>query len=203
MVLLPATGTTADDWDAIADSMSRDRLVYCPDLRGHGRSDWPGDYSLKAMANDVVGMLDALGGPVDLVGHSMGGLVACLVASRRPDLVCRLVLEDVGLLRPRAPQPPARPEGDLDFDWRVVEQVRPEVDQPDPAWRDTAARIAVPTLVIGGGASSFLPQDQVADLARTIPDARQVTIDAGHLVHATQPAAFVSALRSFVDAAAT
>src|SRR4051812_9381150 len=82
MVLLPATGMTADDWDAVAENLSHDRLVYCPDLRGHGRSDWPGDYSLDAMATDVVGMLDMLGGAVDLVGHSTGGFVACLVASR-------------------------------------------------------------------------------------------------------------------------
>jgi pimeloyl-ACP methyl ester carboxylesterase len=152
------------------------------------------------MADDVTGLLRQLGGPpVDLVGHSLGGLVACTVAAEQPALVRRLVLEDVGILRPRPAAMPPRPEGVLPFDWRVVEQVRPEIDDPDPSWRDVVARIGAPTLVIGGGASSSSPQDQVADLARTVPDGRLVTVDAGHRVHATRPDEFTQALLTFLD----
>ena len=86
--------------------------------------------------------------------------------------------------RPRRAAP--SPEGALPFDWRVVEQVRPEIDDPDPRWRDVVARIAAPTLVIGGGPSSSVPQDHVAELVGAVPDGRLVTVDAGHLVHATQ-----------------
>ena len=199
VVLLPATGETAEDWDDVAEVLGRTRTVHAVNLRGHGRSDWPGTYSIRSFAADVEGLLPRLtDGPVDLVGHSLGGLVACRVAAARPDLVGRLVLEDVGLLRPRPAAPPGRPDGVLELDWAVVEQVRPEVDDPDPAWRSTLARIAAPTLVVGGGPRSTLPQDQVADLVSTIPDARLVTLDTGHLVHAAAPEAFVTAVLDFL-----
>lgn len=198
-VLLPATGETAEDWDDVAGALSGTRTVHAVNLRGHGRSDWPGTYSTRLFAADVEGLLPELAdGPVDLVGHSLGGLVACRVAAARPDLVRRLVLEDVGLLRPRPAAPPERPDGPLTLDWAVVEQVRPEVDDPDPAWREVVARIVAPTLVVGGGPRSSLPQDQVADLVSTVPDARLVTLDTGHLVHANAPADFVAAVLDFL-----
>jgi pimeloyl-ACP methyl ester carboxylesterase len=126
VVLLPATGETAENWDVVASSLQVSRTVHAVDLRGHGRSDWPGRYSIQAMAEDVTGLLRRLDDrPVDLVGHSLGGLVACAVASTHPELVRRLVLEDVGVPHPRVATPPARPPGDLPFDWAVVEQVRP------------------------------------------------------------------------------
>jgi pimeloyl-ACP methyl ester carboxylesterase len=109
------------------------------------------------------------------------------------------VLEDVGLLRPRPPALPKKPDGVLSFDWRMVEQVRPEIDDPDPRWAHIAATISVPALVIAGGPDSPVPQEHVADLAAALLDARMITIDAGHLVHATEPQAFIDALRAFLD----
>ena len=200
-VLLPATGETAADWDVVAAALQPSRTAYAVSLRGHGSSDWPGSYSIRSMADDVTGLLPRLGaGPVDLVGHSLGGLVACLVAAEHPELVRRLVLEDVGVPHARPAAPPSRPEGDLPFDWRVVEQVRPEIDDPDPRWRAVVARIAVPTLVIAGGPSSPVPQEHIAELVAALPDGRMVTVDAGHLVHETHPEEFGRHLRAFLDA---
>jgi pimeloyl-ACP methyl ester carboxylesterase len=200
VVLLPATGEPATDWDVVASTLEASRTVYAVDLRGHGSSDWPGHYSIRAMADDVVGVLRQLGdGPVDLVGHSLGGLVACRVASEHSGLVRRLVLEDVGVPHPRPAATPPRPAGVLPFDWRVVEQVRPEIDDPDPRWRDVLARIQAPTLVIAGGPSSPVPQDHIAELVGTVPDGRMVTVDAGHLVHATRPEEFAHHLVAFLD----
>jgi pimeloyl-ACP methyl ester carboxylesterase len=200
-VLLPATGETAEDWDLVASSLSSSRTVYAVNLRGHGPSDWPGEYSIQLLADDVAGLLPQLvDRPVDLVGHSLGGLVACKVASASPDLVLRLVLEDVGLLRPRPAALPSRPEGDLAFDWRVVEQVRPEIDEPDPQWVDVMAGISAPTLVIGGGPRSPVPQEYIAELVRVLSEGRLVTIDAGHLIHATKPDDFIHHLLTFLGA---
>jgi len=202
VVLLPATAETAQDWDVVAAALAASRTVHAVDLRGHGPSDWPGTYSIQLLVDDVTALLPQLAdGTVDLVAHSLGGLVACAVASSRPELLGRLVLEDVGLLRPRRLRPPTRPAGVLDFDWRLVEQVRPEVDDPDPRWRQVAATITAPALVIAGGPRSTVPQEHVADLARTVPDARMVTIDAGHLVHATEPESFIAAVQAFLDSA--
>lgn len=199
-VLLPATGETAEDWDVVAAALQPFRTVYAVSLRGHGRSDWPGSYSIASMADDVAGLLPRLGAdPVDLVGHSLGGLVACLVAGEHPELVRRLVLEDVGVPHRRPAAPPTRPDGELAFDWRVVEQVRPEIDDPDPRWRDLAAGIGMPTLVIAGGPSSPVPQEHIAELVGALPDGRAVTVDAGHLVHGAQPAEFTRQLTAFLD----
>lgn len=201
VVLLPATGETAEDWDAVAASLHGSRTVYAVSLRGHGPSDWPGEYSIQAMADDVTGLLRRLDdGPVDLVGHSLGGLVACLVASAAPELVRRLVLEDVGVPHPRPAAVPPRPDGPLPFDWRMVEQVRPEIDDPDPRWADVVAGITAPGLVIAGGPGSPVPQEHITELVRTLPDGRLVTLDAGHLVHATKPEEFTHHLLAFLDA---
>jgi pimeloyl-ACP methyl ester carboxylesterase len=201
VVLLPATGETAEDWDTIAPSLNSSRTVYAVNLRGHGPSDWPGRYSIQEMADDVTGLLRQLGGrPVDLVGHSLGGLVACRIASANPELVHRLVLEEVGVPHPRPATVPPRPPGTLSFDWRVVEQVRPEIDDPDPGWVDVVAGISAPTLVIAGGPSSPVPQEHVAELVSILPDGRLVSVDAGHLVHDGQPDEFTRHLLTFLDA---
>jgi esterase len=200
VVLLPGTGLTAGDWDLVAHDLAADRTVHAVDLRGHGDSDRPGRYSIALMAADVTALLDALDEPaVDLVGHSLGGLVALRVAAARPGRVRRLVLEDVGLLQPRRAAPPDRPAGELAFDGAVVEQVRPEIDDPDPGWRALARTVTTPTLVIGGGAASHVAQTQVRELARTLTDGRLVVIEAGHLVHATEPQRFLTAVRTFLD----
>jgi pimeloyl-ACP methyl ester carboxylesterase len=199
-VLLPATGETAEDWDVIASFLSS-RTVYAVSLRGHGHSDWPGRYSIRAMADDVIGLLRQLhDGPVDLVGHSLGGLVACTVASEHPELVRRLVLEDVGIPHARPAVPPPRPPGVLPFDWQMVVQVRAEIDDPDPRWRNVVAGIPAPTLSVAGGPNSPVPQEHVAELIRTLPDGRLVTVDAGHLVHATRPDEFAHHLLTFLEA---
>ncbi len=201
LVLLPATGETAEDWDVVAAPMSATRTVFAVNLRGHGTSAWPGTYSIQLMADDVAGWLGSCfpGGLVDLVGHSLGGLVACLVATRCPDQIRRLVLEDVGLLKPRPTNPPAQPDGPLAFDWKVIEQVRPEIDNFAPTWADVVAAITVPTLVIAGGATSPVQHEQIADLVHHLPDGQMVTIEAGHLVHANRPSEFTSRLLRFLS----
>ena len=202
-VLLPGTGLTAASWDGVADRLAHTRSVYAVDLRGHGASAWPGRYSVAAMAEDVVGLLDrlaGLAGPVDLVGHSLGGLVALRVCAAAPGRVRRLVLEDVGMPHPRTPAPPTRPPGDLPFDWRVVEQVRPEVDAPAADWPAVLATLPVPVLVVAGGPTSFVRAEHVAELVATVTDGRAVTLDTGHEVHENDPEGFTAAALAFLDA---
>jgi pimeloyl-ACP methyl ester carboxylesterase len=199
LVLLPGTGLTARDWDVVAPVLATRREVRAVDLRGHGESDRPGTYSITLLAQDLVGLLDRAPEPLlDLVGHSLGGLVALRVAAARPRRVRRLVLEDVGIPRPRAPSTPDRPEGDLPFDWRVVEQVRPEVDDPAPDWVDVVRAVRAPVLVVAGGPSSPVPQGGIAALVAAARDGRAVTVDAGHLVHETEPGRFVDVVESFL-----
>lgn len=70
------------------------------DLLGYGMSDRPqgAEYSLTRQAQIVTDLLDHLGiNRCQLVGHSMGGAVAVMVASERPDLVCDLILAEGNL----------------------------------------------------------------------------------------------------------
>ena len=71
-----------------------------PDNRGHGDSSKPadeGEYSLKVMADDALALADALGWDrFALLGHSMGGMVAQVLALTAPQRVTQLVLMDTG-----------------------------------------------------------------------------------------------------------
>jgi pimeloyl-ACP methyl ester carboxylesterase len=80
-------------WHEVATRLSR--RVIAPDHRGHGQSGHvlPGGfYHFWNYVSDVDGIIDVLGGNVDLVGHSMGGTIASLIAACRPDKIRRLVL---------------------------------------------------------------------------------------------------------------
>jgi pimeloyl-ACP methyl ester carboxylesterase len=78
--------------------LAEGRRYLAPDLPGWGDSERkPGtDYGYAAQAERVAPWLATLGRPVMLVGHSMGGGIAALVAARHPELVERLVLMDAG-----------------------------------------------------------------------------------------------------------
>jgi len=145
----------------------------------------------------MLGFLDALDlNRVNLIGHSLGGAVAYLIAEAEPGRVPQLVLEEPPPPLPATPprDVPARPDGPLSFDWRVVDAITAQRNHPDPAWWEDLTRITARTLVIAGGPSSHLPQDQLAALAHRIPDATHVTIDAGHNVHAKRPDSFLAVL---------
>jgi len=199
LVLLHALGEGGSDWGNVAPAFARDWRVYAPDLRGHGRSDWPGEYSAELMLADVLGFLDVLAlDRVDLIGHSLGGMVAYLLAAEQPERLGHLILEDVAAPLTRTAGVPARPEGQLAYDWEMVLAIRCQVDNPNPAWLGRLSQITAQTLVLGGGPESHIPQDRVAELARRIPRACLETIPAGHLIHQTEPAAFTEAAIRFL-----
>ncbi|NKE63234.1 alpha/beta hydrolase [Lentzea sp. PSKA42] len=210
VVLLHALASSSATWSRLTrDLVLSGRQVIAPDLRGHGRSSWTGDYRLDSVQRDVVGVLDALDiSEFDLIGHSLGGHVAALLAGRRPDRVRKLVLEDPSP-PPRSgePRPPKRGASVFlalqvlarrGFDRRVVPQVLTQLRAPDPLWWDGLAAIKAPTLVIGGGPRSHVPAERLAEMAAEIRDAELITIDAGHRVHSTRPAEFRDAVLRFL-----
>ncbi|MFD6797091.1 alpha/beta fold hydrolase [Streptomyces cyaneofuscatus] len=200
VVLLHGRAGSSLTWTRIAGELAAGHRVYAPDFRGHGLSDWPGHYSFELFRDDLHAFLEArnLAGAT-VIGHSMGGVAAYLLAQLEPGLIGRLVIEDAPPLLPLDPPRPAaeRPEGELDFDWPVVPDTDAQLNDPDPAGRERLAEITAPTLIIGGGATSHIDQEQLAGMAKTIPGAVFTTIEAGHLVHTDRPDAFLAALRSF------
>jgi len=94
LLLLHALGSCADDWRLQAPVLATRYTVLTPDLRGHGRTDKPpGPYTITQMADDVAGLLEELSvNTTDVVGLSLGGLVAQALATGHPELVRSLVL---------------------------------------------------------------------------------------------------------------
>jgi pimeloyl-ACP methyl ester carboxylesterase len=205
MVLLHALGDDERDWRFVLPALADHHRVYAVDLRGHGRSAHPGRYSFEAMRDDVIGFLDVVG--VErcvLIGHSMGGTVAILLAEAAGHRLTHLILEDTPAPRPGTlKRPPlAPPDTPTPFDFAAVNAIRAQLTDPDPAWWERTATIDVPTLVIGGGPDSQIPQHLLAEMADRMPDATLVTIAAGHNVHAARPAEFLAAVDSFLAARA-
>ena len=83
-------------YEALLKPLALHWHVYAPDLRGHGASSWtPGRYRLWDYAADIVALLErVIGEPAAIVGHSLGGEVAIIVASERPDLVRAVIAID-------------------------------------------------------------------------------------------------------------
>ncbi len=106
-VLVHGLGGSATNWTDLM-GLLRDRVdARAPDLPGFGWSPPPPDanYSPEAHARTLVDLIEStVGGPGHLMGNSLGGAVATLVAARRPDLVRTLTLVSPALpvYRPRA-----------------------------------------------------------------------------------------------------
>ncbi|SCY08393.1 3-oxoadipate enol-lactonase [Paracoccus tibetensis] len=93
LLMLNSLGTDLRLWDGLMPHLSGFRVIRY-DKQGHGLSDlWDGS-TIAAHAADAVAVIEAAGGPVTLVGCSIGGLIAQVVAAERPNLVRALVLSN-------------------------------------------------------------------------------------------------------------
>ena len=89
----------ASEWQSFLphiSHLSENYDVYALDLRGHGQSSWTtNDYHIQDYTDDILKFLQKqVGKPVVLYGHSLGALIALLLASQFPDQVLGLVLSD-------------------------------------------------------------------------------------------------------------
>lgn len=98
LVGLTHLGATLDSWDpGLVDELAEDRPVVLLGYRGVGGSSGRVQRTVTAMADDVITAVAALGyGRVDLLGLSMGGMVALAVLNKAPDLVGRAALSASG-----------------------------------------------------------------------------------------------------------
>ena len=83
------------NWGVIAKRLSDERQVIAVDQRNHGDSPWTESHGYEDMAGDLAEVIEAHGGKADVLGHSMGGKAAMVLALTRPELVNRLILADI------------------------------------------------------------------------------------------------------------
>ena len=234
-----------------AKALADEFTVELIDLPDHGQSPWTERVDYPEIADRVAEHLRAglaADGPVHLLGHSMGGKVAMVLALRHPDLVDRLIVEDISpRLSPQATDEFVHLLGtmrrmDLDSyasraeaDAAMAEHVhdarvrgfllqnlrresgrftwQPNVDMlfehleavgsfPDPAAPQDPDRVFDrPVLWLAGATSDYVLDEDVPRMKELFPRVVRVTVrDAGHWLHADQPEAFVSAVRTFLTA---
>jgi pimeloyl-ACP methyl ester carboxylesterase len=228
------------NFTSVAKALAPELRSLLVDLPNHGRSPWTGTTDWYAAADAVAATVRAeVDGRVHLVGHSMGGKVAMVLALRHPELVDRLVVVDISpapsggegefvhllssLQRLDLTAITRRGEADVQLagdvpDERVrgflLQNLRTGPDgwhwQADLAlllrelptiagWPDVDGTFDGPVLWMAGDRSPYVQPEHAAPMRALFPRTLLVTVKgAGHWVHSEQPAAFTSALRTFL-----
>lgn len=146
VVLIHGMNVQCHTWDPIAAELAKRHRVICPDLRGHGDSDWSrAGYWTADFVRDLAALVDHVGVQrFVLVGHSLGARIGIAFAGEHPDRVSKLVLSDTGPETPPATAKArgtamssgARPTTFRDHD-AVYDFYRAE----HPEWRDVFVRL--------------------------------------------------------------
>ncbi len=151
-------------WQGLADRIGDDATIVAPDLPGFGRSDAPTqhvDRSLLLSDLDAVVARFVGDGPVRVVGHSLGGVLAALWTSRHPDRVSMLAMA-------ASPFPDA-----------TAMDVRSRADLRPSSVRRAAARVARavwPAFAVPIGLARGYPTEVVVDFGRQSVRARAWTM---------------------------
>lgn len=197
VILLHGIGGSAASWEKVGQALGEEWRVHALDLRGHGESDWPDEYELELMRDDVLGFIEE--SKIDragVVGHGMGGIVAYLLAQEYPDRVERLVLEETPA--PFEGAEDLLPEsGPVDYDENAIDGIRAQIGNPPQEWADRLGEIVAPALMITGGSESAMSQDELPELADRIPDCSQIMLPGGHFIHERHPQQFADKVSDF------
>lgn len=212
LVLIHGAGATHDDFPPSLQALH----AIAPDLPGHGQSDSPSFHHVDDYAASMQAFLDVLKlSEFYLMGHSMGGAIAQMLALNMPGRVRGLILLATGA---HLPVSPTLLQGlkeqvmetlglivkwewakDAPQDWRDQSlkrllQTPPHVILGDYYAcsrfdvRSHLSKLTVPTLIIGAEADRMTPPTLQQDLAGYLPHATLHTIaSAGHMVALEQP----------------
>jgi pimeloyl-ACP methyl ester carboxylesterase len=198
LVLLHGFQSGADIWyPHTFPALAAERHVLALDLPGFAYSGALNDYSAESYAGFLHAFLDKVGsGQVDLLGHSMGGLIAIAAAAQHPDRVRRLVLvASAGLPRVsvRGPIPPLMFLDRSAYHFRLYPTLarltlRVRAGRAclrmlrDDSVFGLLSDLTMPTLIIWGSRDRILPLEHATILARTIPNARlYIMRGSGHM----------------------
>lgn len=203
--------------DALGDAFAGLRLVAF-DRRGHGyTADTDAPFHYDDMATETIAVLEqVVGGPAHLVGWSDGGIVALLVALRRPDLVNRMVLiganfhfegampvelDPESLVAATLAQAYAdrSPDGADHFAVVVEKFVTMSTSEPTLTPEDLR-QVTMPTLVLVGD-DDLITLDHTCALYEALPAGQLCVVPrASHILPLEQPAQTAQAVLSFLAA---
>lgn len=98
VLLVHGLNTERHQWDPIAEELSDEFFVVCPDLRGHGDSSWAADgYHMASFVEDLRAFSEQLGIlPYHFVGHSLGARIGIAYGGEHGGTLRSLVLSDSG-----------------------------------------------------------------------------------------------------------
>ena len=86
VVCINGWANSRDVWSDLSENLCKDHQVTIWDLRGHGESGAPpGNYGREEALKDISAVLDQVGRPCVLVGHSLGGYLSLAYALENPD----------------------------------------------------------------------------------------------------------------------
>ncbi|MGY6569257.1 MAG: 3-oxoadipate enol-lactonase [Salinarimonas sp.] len=222
-------------WDPQMAAFTQAYRVLRYDHRGHGGTDAPeGPYSFARLAEDAVGLLDALGiAKAHWCGLSMGGMTGMRMLTHHRDRIDRVVLANTAAQMGTAEMwdtraATARESGMeglaeatigrwftpefIEAAPQAVAKVRDMIlTTPvegyagccgairDMDQRESIAQASNPTLVVIGARDPATTPADGELIARTIPGAQAVTLEAAHLSNIEQPEAFTRAVLDFLE----
>ncbi len=226
LLLLHGLGSNALGWWRVGLALAEaGSYVVAPDLRGHGKSEHPEDFSLASYADDVRGLGDDW---AVVVGHSIGGSIALTLFEREPRFAERLVLLDPALILPSAevaidammatydaPLPAGRVSADNPTwhpeDARIKAEALKQSSasvtsftiRHNPDWNLVAetSRLAVPTLLVGADPAlvALVPPQLGSGLAALNPLIRFVSIPgSSHSIHRDEFVPLMTAILEFL-----
>ena len=157
LILLHGWMDISASWQFLVDALQHKWYVIAPDWRGFGKSEWcKNGYWFPDYYADLEAMLEHFSPheAVNLVGHSMGGNIACIYAGVRPQRVRTLIsMEGFGLPESNPEDAPARIAQWLDA-WR-----KPPSFKPYATLDELAARIRASSKGLSAGQARFLAEE--------------------------------------------
>lgn len=100
VICLPGLTRNSKDFEPLAEHLSANRRVICPDLRGRGRSEYCDNWADYTPMHEMMDTLDLMGaagvGQAVFVGTSRGGLIIMALAAFRPNVIKAAILNDIG-----------------------------------------------------------------------------------------------------------
>lgn len=229
----------SDNWKTLGTQFATNFEVHILDLRNHGRSLHSDKFNYEVMVQDVVAYCQFHKlEKIKIIGHSMGGKIAMLLATMHPELVDKLIVVDIGpKFYPQHHQDILAGLNAVDFSKKpsrsdveeVLEKFVPDFgtrqflmknlfwQEPGQlAFRFNLAVFNVkmdeigiplpensifekPTLFIRGGNSKYILDSDFETIKQHFPDSNiETTPNAGHWLHAENPADFYQKVTSFL-----